>query len=98
MDQTGAGGSLQAAFSWGGTWHVPSQGHAWHVAFPSQAQRCGRAALLTVKTKNLKRFLLPVLHLLTFPAGLAYGVRPGVHSSGIISCLWEPECYEKVWS
>ena len=52
MDQTAAGGSLQPALSWGGMWHVPSQGHAWHVAFPRRAPRYGRAALLTVKTKK----------------------------------------------
>lgn len=37
MDQTAAGGSSQSLLSRGGTWHVPSQGHARQVAFPSQA-------------------------------------------------------------
>lgn len=39
MDQTAAGGSLQPVISWGGMWHVPSQGHAWHMAFPTWARR-----------------------------------------------------------
>lgn len=65
---------------------------------PAPGAQGGQAAPGRVKTKECRRLSLPMLYLLTFLPGLVHGEHPRAHSSRIISCLQELECYEGAWT